>query len=278
MTVNRSNVLVVLVLWIFSFPAQSTPDNDKNSVRLMTLNIAHARADGRNQMMQTNQHARTNLENIANVIDREQPDIVAFQEIDSNSFWNGRFNHGRFIAEKANYDHWFTGSHQLSKNLDYGTGLMSKFKLSGSQSLAFNRPFARMRKGLVLSTIEWPTSAGVMVDLVSLHLDFLSSRQRHKEIGALIEMVTGRNNLLIVMGDFNMDFDEPGLQKLLTRLDLQTWLPGEEVVTFPRSGKRLDWIMVSRQFSLVHHQVLSDSLSDHQAVIMDITLPIGHDS
>jgi len=278
MTVNRSTVLVVLVLWIFSLPAQSTLASDAASVRLMTLNIAHARADGRNQMMQTNKHARTNLGKIADVIDREQPDIVAFQEIDSNSFWNGRFNHGRFIAAKANYDHWFTGSHQLSKNLDYGTGLMSKFKLTDPQSFAFDRPFARMRKGLVLSTIDWPESDGIKVDLVSLHLDFLSSSQRLKEISAFIEMISDRENLLIVMGDFNMEFKDPGLQELITQLDLQTWRPQEQVVTFPRSGKRLDWIMVSRQFSLEQHQVLSDPLSDHQAVIVDVTLPIGHDS
>jgi endonuclease/exonuclease/phosphatase family metal-dependent hydrolase len=271
---NYSPIVAALLVAALTLPAHGHHEISAASVRLMTLNVAHARATGRNQMMQSEVKARVNLNKIAAVINREQPDIVAFQEIDNNSFWNGRFNHGQFIAEKTNFNHWFTGSHQLSNNLDYGTGLMSKFSLTDPLSVTFKKPFARTRKGFVLSTIDWPNSKGVKVDLVSLHLDFLSRSQRRKEIDTLIRTLYQRDNLLIIMGDFNTEYEEQALlHQLSSTLNLHTWLPDEdELVTYPKLGRRLDWVLVSQAFEFNGHQVLKDSLSDHQAVIVDITL------
>jgi endonuclease/exonuclease/phosphatase family metal-dependent hydrolase len=246
-----------------------------NGIRLMTINIAHARARGSFQLFQTDDEARSNLVSIAAVISREKPDIVAFQEIDRNSFWNGQFNHGKFIAEKAKYNNWFTGTHQSGIKLDYGTGLMSKFGLQNQTSIIFKQPFARTRKGFVLSTIDWPERTSVKVDLISLHLDPISHSERRSELNTLLETMDHRDNLRIIMGDFNMEYGEQRalLADLTTALDLHTWQPqGEDLVTFQRSGKRLDWILVSREFEFLHHEILGDVVSDHQPVLADITL------
>jgi hypothetical protein len=37
-------------------------------------------------------------------------------------------------------------------------------------------------------------------------------------------------------------------------------------------GKRLDWVLVSREFSIISHEVLEDPVSDHQPVIVEVTL------
>ena len=246
-----------------------------NGIRLMTLNVAHARARGSFQLFQTDDNARSNLVSIAAVINREKPDIIAFQEIDRDSFWNGQFNHGKFIAEKSNYSNWFTGTHQSGIKLDYGTGLMSKYGLQNQTSIIFKQPLARTRKGFVLSTIDWPERANVKVDLISLHLDPISHSQRRSELNTLLETMDHRDNLRIIMGDFNMEYEQQNalLADLTTALDLHAWQPrGEDLVTFQRSGKRLDWILVSREFEFLRHEILSDVVSDHQAVLAEITL------
>jgi endonuclease/exonuclease/phosphatase family metal-dependent hydrolase len=246
-----------------------------NGIRLMTLNVAHARASGSFQLFQSDDEARSNLVSIAAVINREKPDIIAFQEIDRNSFWNGRFNHGKFIAEKVNYSNWFTGTHQSGINLDYGTGLLSKFGLQNQTSIIFKQAFARTRKGFVLSTIDWPEIDDVKVDLVSLHLDPISHSERRSELNTLLETMDHRDNLRIIMGDFNMEYGEQRalIADLTTALDLHTWQPLEEnLVTFQRSGKRLDWILISREFEFLHHEILGDVVSDHQPVLAEITL------
>jgi len=264
--------LAAILVIALTLPAQG--QSSDTSVRLMTLNIAHARSDGGSQLLQSEAKARVNLDKIVDVINREQPDIVAFQEIDNNSFWNGRFDHGQLIADKTNFTHWFTGSHQLSNNLDYGTGLMSRFDMLDPLSVTFNKPFARTRKGFVLSTIDWPNTDGIKVDVVSLHLDFLSHSQRRKEIETLTDTLLRSDNLLIVMGDFNMEYDKSELlQKLASTLNLHAWRPDkDELVTYRRLGKRLDWVLVSEEFEFDTHQVLNAPLSDHQAVIVDVSL------
>ena len=55
-------------------------------------------------------------------------------------------------------------------------------------------------------------------------------------------------------------------------LDLHTYEPDKLHVTFPALGRRLDWVLVSRDFEFARHQVLAESLSDHQAVIAELSL------
>ncbi len=121
-------------------------------IKVMTLNIGHARADGRSQIWQTVAQARNHLWRIVNVLKREKPHIAAFQEIDRNSFWNGRFDHTEFVARNADYPFFFSGSHASGDLVDYGTALVSRVSLQQQKSVSFPRPFARPRKGFVLST------------------------------------------------------------------------------------------------------------------------------
>jgi endonuclease/exonuclease/phosphatase family metal-dependent hydrolase len=272
-----SSLQKLILSFVLGFPGIAYAANNPsgNGIRLMTLNVAHARARGSFQLFQTDEDARTNLTSIAKVINREQPHIVAFQELDRNSFWNGQFDHGQFIAEAANYNNWFTGTHQSGIKLDYGTGLMSKFGLENQTSVIFKQAFARTRKGFVLSTINWPEKSEVKVDLVSLHLDPISHTERRTELNTLLDALEGSDNLRIVMGDFNMQYDEERalIADLTTALDLHAFKPlKSELVTFQRSGKRLDWILVSREFEFLRHEILSDPVSDHQPVLAEITL------
>ena len=51
---------------------------------------------------------------------------------------------------------------------------------------------------------------------------------------------------MIVMGDFNCDWDdEATLPTLAEQLHLKAFEPDSTTTTFPKTGKRLDWIFVS---------------------------------
>ncbi|MFP6808100.1 MAG: endonuclease/exonuclease/phosphatase family protein [Pseudomonadales bacterium] len=261
-------------------PAYADESEELNGVLLMTLNVAHARATGVSQLLQSSNTARSNLLAIADTIIREQADIVAFQEIDKDSFWNGKFNHGQYLADKTKLDSFYIGSHQRGIQLDYGTGLMSRYQLTDSKSTTFEKPFARPSKGFVISTIKWPEDDSpekreIEVDLVSLHLDFLSHEERHSELDTLTKFLASRNNLRIIMGDFNMEYKEQHdlIPEIASKLGLHTWLPDEDdLVTYQRTGKRLDWVLVSTAFEIIEHRVLDDALSDHQAVLVKVSL------
>lgn len=282
---NRGRLITWLTLFGFAsfchgnetpIPAMPTMPS-MPSMKVMTLNVAHARAEGRSQLLQSTKQAKQNLWQIANVLKRENPHIAAFQEIDTNSFWNGRFNHTEFVADIADYPHHFSGAHTKSSRLEYGTALVSRQILKDPTSVKFSRPFARPGKGFVLSTTHWPGSETVDVDVVSVHFDFLTRSQREKEARNLIETLRSRDNPRIVMGDLNADF-RPGstLIPLLKReLELQTWDPEQKDVTFPRFKRRLDWVLVSKEIDIVSYEVLSDPVSDHRAVVAELVYKNG---
>ena len=261
-------------LLLMSLVAGFSNAGEPHTMKVMTLNVAHARADGRNQLLQSTGQARQHLWRIANVLKREQPHVAAFQEIDTNSFWNGHFNHTEFVADFAEYPHHFSGAHMRGLDLEYGTALVARQSLRNPQSIRFSRPFARPRKGFVVSTTHWPGAEHVDVDVVSVHFDFLTRRQRIKNANRLIETLEHRNNPRIIMGDLNADY-EPGsrlIPLLEEALDLTTWQPGEQAVTYPQFKLRLDWVLVSDGIEIVSHEVLPDPLSDHRAVVVELRL------
>jgi hypothetical protein len=126
------------------------------TLRLMSLNIAHARRKAKHQSLLKDSTIRRNLELIASVIEREGPHIVALQEADGPSFWSGGFDHVAALAGLAGFPHAFRGEHNreiLSRlDLSYGTALLSQLPLEATHSQAFVQNW-RDTKGFVAATV-----------------------------------------------------------------------------------------------------------------------------
>ena len=54
---------------------------DSAVIRVATLNIAHGRKDGRNQMLLGEETIRSNLVEVADFLDRSEADVIALQEV-----------------------------------------------------------------------------------------------------------------------------------------------------------------------------------------------------
>jgi len=244
----------------------STP----RSLTVMTLNIAHGRKDGRHQILQKRAAFRSHMDDIAAVLVREKPDVVALQEADGPSFWSGNFNHVQCLAEKAKFPYSMRGEHVKGLKLSYGTALLSELELKDAVSVAFKPSPLTPPKGFVAGTIEWPGSAGIKADVVSVHLDFARKSVRKKQVQELVEKLSERKNAVIVMGDFNCEWTgrEPTLRTLANKLKLRTYEPkSAEMKTFPKLKIRIDWILVSPEIEFETCEVIPDVVSDHLGVI-----------
>ena len=114
-----------------------------------------------------------------------------------------------------------------------------------------------------------------MVDVVSLHLDFSRSTVRQAQIQELVTLLQQRNNPVVVLGDFNTDGsgDNSCLKTLQHALKLKAYAGnGKKFETFPLTEKRLDWILISPQMSFANYHTLPDVVSDHLAVVAELTL------
>ena len=255
--------------------AAEVAHQDNDTLKVMTLNIAHGRGEGFHQLLQDTVTTRANLDQIANLLRHSKAHVVALQEADDPSFWSGNFSHVDYLAQAGGYNRSVHGAHVAGLGLSYGTALMSQFELKRPQVITFDPGLSPTPKGFVVSTLSWPGQPDVEVDIVSLHLDFASKTNRRKQAEELIETLQDRQRPLIVTGDFNNDWQaDSALQYICQALALQAYRPeAPGLETFPLLGARLDWILVSPELAFRSYQVMTEAVSDHRGVLATLTLP-----
>ena len=233
---------------------------------VMTLNLAHGRAEKSHQALLSKETITKNLDQVAALLRGAEPDVVALQEADGPSLWSGRFDHVAHLAEKSGLEHHFRGNHVQGLKVAYGTALLSDHPLGDTASITFPPSPPTLTKGVVFGAVQMPGVGPVTV--ASVHLDFSRKSVRQEQIDRLVEALADRPRPMIVLGDFNCDWDdESTLPDLAEQLGLHAVAPDDETITFPKLRKRLDWILVSDNLELVDYQVSPQPLSDHRAVI-----------
>jgi endonuclease/exonuclease/phosphatase family metal-dependent hydrolase len=240
-------------------------------LRVMTLNIAHGRSDGRHQALQGRGAIVSHLDRIAAVLRRERPEMVALQEADGPSSWSGRFDHVTYLAEHAPFCRSLRGEHVHGAGLHYGTALLSTREVHDPLSVTFAPSPPTFPKGFVVGAVRWPT--GRETDIVSFHLDFSRDSVRRRQVADMVATLSARSRPMIVMGDANCgwaDTDSP-LRALVAGLDLHAFDPEDEAaVTFPTLRRRLDWILLSRELEFIDYRVVPDVVSDHFGVVAEV--------
>jgi len=246
-----------------------------SSIKVVSLNAAHSRSMGIHQLLQSADKARTHLDAIVAMLERENPDLVALQEVDGPSVWSGHFDHVGYLAQQAGYAATVRGTHMKSPGLDYGTALMARYPLVDAQSVGFGHALSMPRKGFVISRLQWPGRLNTEVDVVSVHLDPLRPKVRARQVEALIAVIEQRHRPVVVMGDFNEDwYDEDSAVRLLGEtLGLKTHgVRCEECHTHRRMKNFVDWILVSPELRIDDFEILEDDISDHYAVAATLRL------
>jgi endonuclease/exonuclease/phosphatase family metal-dependent hydrolase len=242
------------------------------TLRLMSINLAHGRGDGFHQALQSGAQAQRNLDAISALLERERPHVVALQEADAESVWSGGFHHVDYLSREAGYGWGLHSAHAEGAGLSYGTGLISRLPIGEHRAMTFVPARATLPKGFSLATVRWPRTA-MAVDVVSVHFEPLRGTVRQQQARQLVAALADRGRPLVIMGDFNTgwDNDDGVLRNLTAKLGLHAFSPEDAtLVTYPRLGRRLDWILVSDDFEFAGFRVLDDAVSDHRAIVADL--------
>ena len=72
---------------------------ERPTLHVATLNIAHGRGLEAEQLGHTKEFFEGNIDAVAAVIKRENPDVIALQEADAPSVWSGLFDHVARLRE-----------------------------------------------------------------------------------------------------------------------------------------------------------------------------------
>lgn len=283
---GRSVLLLTLILFVSGSKAARTtaPLDDvliqapappvEGSLRVVTWNVAHGRADAFHQALLPREEVESNLGRIAEVLRTEQPDVVALQEADGPSSWSGNFDHVSRLASATDLSFSFRGDHNpfdlFGVELSSGTALVSRLPLDEPRSQAFESNW-RDTKGFVVAAVEVP-GAGVTVDVVSLHLDFLNPVERREQILALTAALEGRDRPLVILGDMNCAGTAEAFRLFEEHLDVRPYRPELDEPTFPAGApaRRIDWVLISEELEFTGYRTLQARLSDHLGVVADI--------
>lgn len=282
-------LMVVSVLLAALLPAgivadcPNEPRNlERESLRVVTLNVAHGRKDARNQIFLSEGTIRENLMELGRLMDRAEADMIAIQEADAASWWSGKFNHVEFLSSHSMYGCHLHGIHASNRIYQFGTALLSPYTLQGSFTHSFKPSKPTTTKGFTLAALDWNPgkrlAEPVRIRFVSVHLDFSRRSVRQSQIGEMTDLLSGLEGPLVLMGDFNTDWqtEDSSLQLLASSLGLKVFRPhAEGLSTYGDKGARLDWILLSQELDFRTYAVYPDVVSDHYAVVAEIVLTEG---
>lgn len=265
-----------------SFPSDSSVQQNSNKnksgiLKILTLNVAHGRKDALNQLFIKTETIQKNLAEIAEILKKENADVVALQEADGPSGWSGNFDHVEVIAKQAGYPWYYRADHASSWLFTYGTAVLSRWPISETIEHTFEPSPPTLNKGFLLSHMTWrpekATGKEVKIDIVSVHLDFSRQKVREKQIAEMAEALSRREHPMIILGDFNSDwFSEESVVKALAQeAQLKVYEPrADNMQTYVSRDRRFDWVLISSELEFVSYKVLPDIISDHLAVVAEV--------
>lgn len=253
-------------------------------IKLMTFNIAHGRGLSLYQGFSSAAGISKNLDRIAHIIREQQPDVVALQEIDASSHWNGHINLLDYLQSATDYPVSIHGIHNRRdgrKPLAYGNAFLSKFPVKDWKVEPFG-PKQLGEKGFLEACFE---VEGTEVDIINLHLDFRSRRTRLRQVDKLLASMHQRSLAdpyhlpPIICGDFNTSSrsSRDALHQLIERSaseEAYNYYPKKER-TFPAHfpSRGLDFILLASPFEAQNTEVIKSFASDHLPVLSQITYP-----
>lgn len=287
MRISHSSHSPLLALLLFlSGPALSCEEAEEGPtvvesefLRVATLNIAHGRGDGKNQVFLKEETIRNNLRELGELLDRAEADVIALQEADAASSWSGKFDHVAALSENTRYGCYFHGIHASNRMFDFGTALLSPHTFQGSFAHSFAPSKPTLTKGFSVAGLNWNPGGALeeplLVKFVSVHLDFSRRSVRRSQISEMVSVLARIEGPMVLMGDFNTDWqtEDSSLKLLAGELELSVYRPhAEGLYTYGDKGARLDWILVSGELEFSRYEVYPEVVSDHYAVAAELVL------
>lgn len=224
-----------------------------------------------------------NLERIAGEIRAMNADVTALQEVDVH--WHQRSNFadqatelGRALGVEVR----FAPIYRLDGTdgrppREFGVALLSRHPIERFRNDSLTRlstqelnPVPTRQPGLLNAIVN---VNGKRVRVLTAHLDYRANPSvRHAQVGEIVRVLDADSLPTILAGDLNAPPDAAELQPLFTKLS-DAWRAGPGY-TYPASApaRRIDYILVSKHFTVLDARVSPAAAADHRPVITSLRL------
>lgn len=260
----HQHLLRVLLLVVLLFALLGSAAAAKKTLRVMTYNIH----------VGIGMDKKLDLQRIADVINRERPDLVGLQEVDRGV----RRTEGKDeIVELAGMTRM---NFAFAPNLDfqggkYGVAILSRFPIKHTEHRMFENRREAERRGMLKIEVE---VEGKTVNFVTSHLDYQFEDGRLFETEQLLKNLEGVKGPLLVVADLN-DIPTGSAYKLMTNLFDDAWITSRakgDGFSYPadKPVKRIDHIFYRKGDGVRAKKswVVETLASDHIPVVAEIEI------
>jgi endonuclease/exonuclease/phosphatase family metal-dependent hydrolase len=260
MTCCNGNLLLLLAFGMTCSPAtRSEREGRPSDLVVMSYNIRHASGND----------GRIDLDRIADIILKVDPDLVALQEVDRFVERSGRVDQAAALAQRTNRSMRF-GFAIPYQGGDFGNVILSKHPILASHTLDLPGEPGEARV-LLDVRIDWPDGAGGHHPVVfyGTHLDPIRAPREAASPLILGAIPDSPDTLRILAGDFNDRPDSPAIQTLSASLTKATSSP---LLTYPADDpdRQIDYIFHTTPpaWERVEVYTLDEPIaSDHSPVV-----------
>lgn len=267
------NLLVVAVVLTVSVACskdnpEAEPKTPKSVLTVMSYNIRIANPPSR-------EAGFVDLEAIANAIKRENPDLVALQEVDKFTTRSGiDLDQAKALAALTGMNYHFARAIDRSGG-EYGVAVLSKFPIAASKVVALPVKTSVGGELRALGLIETELPNKKKIVFASTHLDHLSDENRELQVREVIKALqTYQDRPVILGGDFNM----PPANAIWNIVKEQYTMgcktcPGTFPATNPTTT--IDYLLLNKNaaayFSVKEYFTIAERYaSDHVPVVMKL--------
>ena len=262
--IKRIGLILWLALIAITVDAQDT-------LTVMSYNIYHgeqAYAEGEN-----------NLDDIAALIKKVRPDLVALQEVDSLTGRSGKLvkgspvNQVQYLANKTGM-HGYFGKAMAYDGGGYGEALLSGKQLESNKIIL---PIPEGGEPRALLMVNYPLRDGRNLIFGGTHLCHQFEDNRVAQMQAINNYFGSLNQPAIVAGDLNFTPESAPYSFIVDDWADAAKRSGtvEPTFSFHKPDKRIDYIFLSKNtnWEIIEMEVLQVNHSDHMPVVLQVVVP-----
>lgn len=249
---------IILFLTVITASAQSKPD----TLKVMSFNILHGATT----------KGDFNLEAIAGVIKKYNPDLVAMQEVDFKTNRARKYNLPLELGYRTQMMPLYARAMYYDGG-EYGEAVLSKYSLIYTESIAL--PHQADSEPRAAQVARFQTKNGNTIQFVATHLDHLRNEtDRLMQADALVDEFKDEKFPTILTGDLNAT-PESETMKRLYRVFKKPEVKEAYQPTYSSTNPRvcIDHVLFNQpeKWSVLDYEIVCDDyVTDHCIVVVTL--------
>ena len=227
-------------------------------VRVMTYNLHNG----------FNTKGKLNIEEIAQVIENNNPDIVALQEVSRGWVVNGRLDMLEWLSRRLQMPYVFGPTADPL----WGNAILSRYPILAYSKEELPPDNLPLQRGFIVALIDIGENESLKVIATHFHHIEGDTDIRQTQVKTLIDFTNKiGNNRIVLSGDLNAQPTDPEIRMLRQGrlIDAATTMNPALTYTFASDNpyQRIDYVLTSYDLRATDVQVPLSTASDHLPVV-----------